>query len=58
MEKYIHIEWETDRLWFWMVLEFDKTVDKFRQKGYSEIDSIIQTLNLFKTNYNIDWRKL
>lgn len=36
---------------------FDKTVDKFKAKGYNESKAIIKTLNLFKTDYGIRWKK-
>lgn len=40
------------------VNSFDKTVDKFRKKGYNENDSIIESLRLFEKYYGVSWKKL
>lgn len=37
---------------------FGKMVDNYRVKGYNEIEAIIKTLDYFKKQYGIDWRKL
>ena len=36
---------------------FDKTVDKYKGRGYNEYDAYIETLNQFQRDYGIRWEK-
>ena len=37
---------------------FDKAVDKYKSKGYNEIEAITEVLKLFEEYYGIRWNKL
>ena len=38
--------------------QFGSKVDKFKEQGYNENDSIIKTLEIFERDYNVSWEKI